>query len=75
MIDAHVHLRDWQQHEKETLEHGMRVALRCGIDEVFDMPNTSPPLTDRNTILARLEDAKRACPDVRYHIWAGLTAD
>ncbi|NCC65955.1 MAG: dihydroorotase, partial [Spirochaetia bacterium] len=73
MIDPHVHLRDWNQREKESLEHGMHVALRCGIDEAFDMPNTDPPLTNREAILCRLEDAKRACPEFRYHIWAGLT--
>jgi dihydroorotase len=75
MIDPHVHLRDWQQREKETLEHGMHVALRCGIDEAFDMPNTDPPLTNREAILRRLEDARRACPEFRYHLWAGLTED
>ena len=75
MIDPHVHLRDWVQAEKETLSHGLKVALACGIDEVFDMPNTSPPLTDRATIFKRLEDAEKNFPSVRYHLYAGLTGD
>ncbi|MDD3902440.1 MAG: dihydroorotase family protein [Sphaerochaeta sp.] len=75
MIDPHVHLRDWAQAEKETLEHGLSVASSCGIDEVFDMPNTSPPLIHRAAILKRLEDAQKGFPSVRYHLYAGLTQD
>ena len=73
MIDAHVHLRDWGQSEKETLLHGMSVALFCGVDELFDMPNTSPPLTDRASIEKRIADAKRCGLPVRYHLYAGVT--
>ncbi len=75
MIDAHVHLRDWGQSEKETLLHGMSVALSCGVDELFDMPNTSPPLTDRAHIEQRIADAKRCGLPVRYHLYAGVTSD
>ncbi len=46
-----MHLRDWAQKEKETLSHGLGVALSCGIDEYFDMPNTQPVLTERESIL------------------------
>lgn len=75
MIDPHVHLRDWRQAAKETLSHGMEVALEAGIDELFDMPNTDPPLTERSVILKRLEDARVANPTMRYHLFAGLSAD
>lgn len=75
MIDVHVHLRDWEQSSKETLAHGMGVARSCGVDEVFDMPNTNPPLTGRSAILKRLEDAQACNLDVRYHLWAGVTSD
>ncbi len=75
MIDAHVHLRDWGHSEKETLAHGLSVALSCGVDEVFDMPNTLPPLTDRVSIEKRIADAKRCGLPVRYHLYAGVTAD
>ncbi|HKL59034.1 MAG TPA: dihydroorotase [Sphaerochaeta sp.] len=75
MIDAHVHLRDWGQSEKETLLHGMSVALSCGVDELFDMPNTSPPLTERASIERRISDAKRCGMPVRYHLYAGVTSD
>lgn len=75
MIDAHVHLRDWGQPEKETLLHGMGAALACGVDELFDMPNTSPPLTDRANVEKRIADAKRCGLPVRYHLYAGVTSD
>lgn len=75
MIDMHVHLRDWSQRDKETLAHGMGVALGCGVDELFDMPNTAPPLTGRVAILKRLEDASQCNVAVRYHLWAGVTSD
>ncbi len=75
MIDAHVHLRSWGQSEKETLLHGMSAALYSGVDELFDMPNTLPPLTDRASIEKRIADAKRCGLPVRYHLFAGVTGD
>lgn len=77
MIDPHVHLRDWEQGSKETVLHGMSVASRLGFTHLFDMPNTSPACTDRQSILSRLalggEAAKKT--GVSYHLYAGLTAD
>lgn len=75
MIDPHVHLRDWAQAEKETLAHGLAVAEACGITALFDMPNTNPPLTRRETIMRRLEEANALASKVSYHIWAGVTGD
>ncbi len=80
MVDPHVHLRDWNDKNKETIYHGLKVAYDCGINEVFDMPNTNPPLTDRETILDRLADANQAIlqlkkKDIYYHVYAGLTYD
>jgi dihydroorotase len=61
LIDAHVHLRDpaggkWGSAEAvETIATGTRGAVLGGITAVFDMPNTSPAITDAATL-----DAKRA---------------
>ena len=74
MIDPHVHFRDWNQSEKETVAHGLAVAKACGFTHVFDMPNTNPPLTDRKTILKRFALAE-GITGIEYHVWAGLTAD
>lgn len=74
MIDPHVHLRDWNQAEKETVAHGLSVAKKCGFTHVFDMPNTNPALTNCETILKRF-DLAEGIEGVTYHLWAGLTAE
>ena len=77
MIDPHVHLRDWAQKEKETVAHGLKVAKMAGIERVFDMPNTNPPLVERETILDRLAlgtgEARKL--KMSYSVYAGLTKD
>ena len=80
MIDGHVHLRDWEEKDKETIEHGMRVGLMCGFDTFLDMPNTKPSLTTKENALKRIEDGKKAIEtlkkeglSVNYSIFLGLT--
>lgn len=79
MIDPHVHLRDGPERSKETLEHGLAVAWRAGLDGVCEMPNTDPPLDRRAAIERRIEAADRAIESlgigIFHGIWAGLTAD
>jgi dihydroorotase len=80
MIDPHVHLRDGEnQSHKETVRHGLAVAYNSGLDAVFEMPNTDPPLTSRKTIEDRLRlgsEAKKAEHLAMFHgVYAGVTAD
>ena len=74
MIDPHVHLRDWNQAAKETLRHGLEIAYRAGLDGVFEMPNTDPPLTSRDAILRRIDDADAAVKSLGIRIFHGLYA-
>ena len=78
MIDPHVHLRDWGQAAKETLKHGLSVAWRAGLDAVFEMPNTDPPLVTRDAILRRIEAADAARRSlgipIVHGLYAGVTA-
>jgi len=74
MIDPHVHLRDWNQAAKETLRHGLSVAWRAGLDGVFEMPNTDPPLTTREAIKRRIDDADGAAHAAGIRIFHGLYA-
>lgn len=74
MIDPHVHLRDWNQKEKETVAHGLSEAKRHGFTHVFDMPNTDPPLVDRQTVEKRFLLAE-GIDGIGYHVWMGLTPD
>jgi hypothetical protein len=55
LIDVHVHLRDFDQRKKETVETGTMAAVHGGITTVFDMPNTDPPVVDSETFRRRAE--------------------
>ena len=46
LIDPHVHLRDPGDPAVETIPSGTRGAVLGGIATVFDMPNTTPAITD-----------------------------
>ncbi len=75
-IDSHVHFRDFNQQHKETIRHGLEVARDSGLDAVFDMPNTDPPIMTRDLIVDRLRLARNAdVPEVFYGVYMGLTAD
>jgi dihydroorotase len=83
LIDPHVHLRDWNQADRETVYHGLSVARECGIVGLFEMPNTDPPLTSPELLRRRilLGDAAReqlqteTGGDVFHGIYGGLTSD
>ena len=82
MTDPHVHFRDWNQSNKETVLHGMTVGAKVGFDVFFDMPNCNPPLTDRQTIEKRIQlglkaeqELKAQGCDVHYHIYCGITGN
>ncbi|MBW2966733.1 amidohydrolase family protein [Candidatus Woesearchaeota archaeon] len=84
MIDPHVHLRDWEQSYKETIEHGLETAYRAGLDAVFEMPNTSPPITSIDLIIQRIADKDCAMDKLKskypnfnmgYGLFAGVTAN
>ena len=81
MTDAHVHFRDWNQKNKETVMHGMLTGAKAGFNVFFDMPNTNPPVTSRDVALNRLElgaEAEKQLGklgyDVHYHTYLGLTS-
>lgn len=60
IIDLHVHLRDMEQSEKETIETGTKAARKGGVTTVFCMPNTTPKLDNSETIKKYLELIKNA---------------
>lgn len=73
-IDAHVHFRDGRQAHKETIAHGMELAKDQGIDAVFDMPNTDPPILRKADVENRL---KLVPEEYRggYFLYVGAAAD
>jgi len=55
IVDAHVHVRDWEEAGKEDYISASMAALAGGVTAFLEMPNTSPPV---NT-LARLRERIR----------------
>jgi dihydroorotase len=50
LIDPHVHLRDPGDASVESIPSGTKGAILGGLTAVFDMPNTSPPVSDAKTL-------------------------
>ncbi len=71
VIDMHVHLRDMEQSEKETIESGTKAARKGGVTTVFAMPNTVPQLCSAKYIQQYQELIKNARVDV--HIVGAIT--
>lgn len=53
LIDVHVHLRVPGGEHKETYASGTAAALAGGVTTVLDMPNTTPPTTDGERLVAK----------------------
>jgi len=49
LIDVHVHLREPGATHKEDFASGTAAALAGGITMVLAMPNTNPPITDKDS--------------------------
>lgn len=74
-IDVHTHCRDFEQNYKETIAHALDVAKDSGLSAIFDMPNTKPPMTNREKVLERLALARNANSPVFYGLYVGLTSN
>ncbi len=59
LIDSHVHLRDPGDPAVETIPTGTRAAVLGGLAVVFDMPNTSPSITDTERLAWKQEYVER----------------
>jgi dihydroorotase len=73
-IDPHVHCRDGSQTYKTTIKEVLEVAQSQGVDIVFDMPNTEPPIISVTDIQERLSLVPQSEQN-RYFLYVGLTAD
>jgi len=74
MIDPHVHCRDGKQAYKETIKHVFEVAQEQGVEKIFDMPNTDPPILFEKDVQERL----KLVPVNRkedYFLYIGATAN
>ncbi len=73
-IDPHVHFRDEEQRHKETIEHGLSIAKKQGVNIVFDMPNTVKPILREVDVKRRLTFVPESEKD-RYYLYVGATSD
>ncbi len=51
LIDPHVHLRDPGDASIESIPTGTKAAVLGGLTAVFDMPNTTPAITNAETVV------------------------
>ncbi|HET9148317.1 MAG TPA: amidohydrolase family protein, partial [Acetobacteraceae bacterium] len=74
LIDPHVHFRDSGMAELpaiETMETGTRGAVLGGITTIFDMPNTSRPAIDSESLAIKREHVPgNAWCDVGFYVGA-----
>ncbi|MBN1258535.1 dihydroorotase [Candidatus Peregrinibacteria bacterium] len=72
LVDLHVHLRDMEEADKETIESGTRAARKGGVTSLFAMPNTRPPL-DSIEILTRYMKLAEKTAHVRVYLTGSIT--
>ena len=58
-FDAHVHLREPGQEQKENIASGSEAAINGGITGLVMMPNTTPALDSGAAVTALLESGRR----------------
>jgi len=82
MIDSHVHTRDFDEAEKETIEHAIWVAYRAGFDGIFAEPNTKPSITTREMVVEVMRRADKVIRQIEqkgrkffYGQFVGLTTE
>jgi dihydroorotase len=71
-VDAHVHLREPGQEDKETIATGTLAAVRGGFTSVACMPNTQPVLDEPGRLYLVAERARRSGL-ARVHPIAAIT--
>lgn len=74
MIDPHVHCRDGKQSYKATIAQVIALALSQGVDLIFDMPNTDPPIFTSEDVKERLKLVPTKYKK-NYYLYVGLTSD
>jgi dihydroorotase len=72
IIDTHAHFREPGLEHKEDMETGSRAAVLGGVTSVFEMPNTVPPTTSRESVADKLARAKTSM-HCHYAFYVGAT--
>lgn len=75
MIGEHVHGRDGEQKDKETLAHLLKVAYASGKDAIIDVVNKDDPVVGRKSAIERMELAKAANSPLYYGVYILATPE
>ena len=75
LIDCHVHFRTPGHEYKEDWSTGAQAAIAGGVTTVFDMPNTDPPVVDKESLEGKMQLIERQLAEadipLRYHLYLG----
>lgn len=79
LIDPHVHFRiPGGEHKEDWITAGS-AAIAGGVTTVFDMPNNTPPTTNRETLEKKKAAMQKLFAQsgihIRYKLWLGATPD
>lgn len=74
LIDDQVHFREPGLTHKGSIATESRAAIRGGVTSVLEMPNTSPPTTDKAALDEKWERARGRC-FANYAFYLGATND
>jgi dihydroorotase len=72
-IDPHTHCRDTEENYKDTIKHVLQLCGEQGVDIIFDMPNTKPPLVSIKELKSRLALVPHG-KEGQYKVYMGLTS-
>ncbi|WP_235046386.1 allantoinase AllB [Bhargavaea cecembensis] len=74
LIDTHVHSRDGGATHKEDFFHSTQAAAAGGITTIFEMPNTNPPISNRENFIKQVENFKSKA-HVNFGVWGICLGD
>jgi dihydroorotase len=60
VVDAHVHVRDFNESKKEDFKSASMAAIAGGVTTFLEMPNTSPEINDLKTLKKRIETGEKS---------------
>lgn len=68
LIDTHVHSRDGGATHKEDFFHSTQAAAAGGITTIFEMPNTNPPINNKQNFLKQVDNFKKKA-HINFGVW------
>lgn len=74
LIDTHVHSRDGGATHKEDFFHSTRAAAAGGITTIFEMPNSNPPINNKDNFHKQVKNFQSKA-HVNFGVWGICLGD